>query len=550
MNHLIQMAYSRFYSFSLILVLFLTQFLFPQKQIDLNPNAIERHMNFLASDIFEGRGTGTTGGNLAAKYIAGEFAEYGLSAIGDGNTYYQYVPMHGSIPLSNSKLSMYVQDDTLQLKLDEDYLLYKTGQQTFVPIPTSLVFVGYGIIAPEYDYNDYFDIDVEGKIVVFFEGEPDSDDEEYFNGKSPTIYSYPESKQRIAASRGAAGSIILLSDNALIWDEIIVEFSFEDVTLAYSASSFLSVLLNPKVYHHLFHNSVYSFENVLEMKKTNLLKGFPMNSKISFWGEFKQRDFVSPNIVGLVEGSDDDLEDSYIVVSAHYDHLGIGIPVEGDSIYNGALDNAIGVSVLLELARAFSKLEETPGKSILFLCVTGEEKGLLGSTYYTDHPIVPLHKTIANINIDGVAFFRDFASIVAIGYEYSTLDDFVNKTARNLNLTVEKIPDQFNQYEAFNRSDQISFASAGIPSLLILEGLKNKTKTEAEVLNSLISYMENKYHTPFDDLNQNIDYQAAVNFTKVLYDLIWELTSSETLPEWKEGAPYIHERLRTIAEDK
>jgi len=214
------------------------------------------------------------------------------------------------------------------------------------------------------------------------------------------------------------------------------------------------------------------------------------------------------------------------------------------------LDNAIGVSVLLELARSFSELEKTPGRSILFLCVTGEEKGLLGSTYYTDHPLVPLHKTIANINIDGVALFRDFTSIVAIGSEYSTIDGFVNQTAENLNLTVEKIPDQFNQYEAFNRSDQISFASAGIPSLLILEGLKNKTKTESEILNTLISYMENKYHTPFDDLNQNIDYEAAVNFAKVLFDLIWELASSDTFPEWKEGAPFIHERLRTIAEDK
>jgi Zn-dependent M28 family amino/carboxypeptidase len=310
------------------------------------------------------------------------------------------------------------------------------------------------------------------------------------------------------------------------------------------------VLLNPKVYHILFQNSEYSFENVLEMKTTNSIKSFPLNSKFSFWGEFKQRDFVSPNIVGFVEGSKDDLKDSYLIISAHYDHLGIGLPVAGDSIYNGALDNAIGVSVLLELARSFSELEKTPGRSILFLCVTAEEKGLLGSTYYIDHPIVPLHKTIANINIDGVAFFRDFASIVAIGSEYSTMDGFVNKIAGNLNLTVEKIPDPFNQYEAFNRSDQISFASAGIPSLLILEGLKNKSKSEAEVLNSFISYMENKYHTPFDDLNQSIDYEAAVNFTKVLYDLIWELTSSDTLPEWKEGAPYIHERLRTIAEDK
>ena len=544
------MPYLKIHCLAFVLILISHLSIIAQDRNAINPDIIERHMNFLASDVFEGRGTGTTGGNLAAKYIAQEFSEYGLKAIADGNTYYQYVPMHGSYPLDSSKLTLYNEKDTLQLNLKEDYLLYKTGQQTFVPSPTPLVFVGYGIIAPEFDYNDYLDTDVEGKIVVFFDGEPLSEDEEYFNGDIPTIYSYPESKQRIAASRGAAGSIMISSNSALRWDELIVEFSFEDVTLAYSASSYLSILLNSEVCYHLFENSEHSFNDVIEMKESNILKSFPLDSKISFWGEFKQRDFVSPNIVGLVEGSDDELKDSYIIVSAHYDHLGIGIPVNGDSIYNGAMDNAIGVSVLLELSRLFSKLEQTPERSIIFLSVTGEEKGLLGSTYYTDHPIVPLHKTIANINIDGVAFFKDFSSIVAIGSEYSTLDKFVDSTAYDHGLTVENIPDQFSQYEAFNRSDQITFALAGIPSLLILEGLKNKTKTETEVLKSFIDYMDNKYHTPFDDLNQQIDYEAAVNFTNILFDVIFKLASSETTPEWKEGAPYIHARLRTIAEDK
>jgi len=533
-----------------ILIFFAHLSIFAQNHSIINPSVIQRHMNFLASDIFEGRGTGTTGGNLAAKYIAQELSQYGLKAIGDGNTYYQYVPMHGSFPLKTSKLTLYQEQDTIQLNLKEDYLLYKTGQQTFVPSPTPLVFVGYGIIAPEFDYNDYLETDVEGKIVVFLEDEPPSDDEEYFKGNIPTIYSYPESKHRLASSRGAAGSIMLSVNNQLIWNELIFDFSFEDVTLAYSASSFLSILLNSNVADLLFENSEFSFDDVIEMKKSNTLKSFPLDSKISFWGEFKQRDFVSPNIVGLVEGNDSDLKDSYVLVTAHYDHLGIGTPFYGDSVYNGAMDNAIGVSVLLELARLFSELEKNQRRSIIFLSVTGEEKGLLGSTYYTDHPVVPLHKTIANINIDGVAFFKDFSSIVALGTEYSTLDKFVNSMANDYSLTVENIPNQFNQYEAFNRSDQLAFALAGIPSILILEGLKNKTRTETEVLESFINYMDNKYHTPFDDLNQQIDYEAAVNFTDILFDVIFKLASSDIAPEWKEGAPYIHARLRTIAEDK
>ncbi|MBT8392805.1 MAG: M28 family peptidase, partial [Ignavibacteria bacterium] len=211
---------------------------------------------------------------------------------------------------------------------------------------------------------------------------------------------------------------------------------------------------------------------------------------------------------------------------------------------------AIGLSVLLELARVFSGLEKSPRRSIIFLALTGEEKGLLGSTYYTDHPLVPLHKTIANINIDGVAFFPDFNSIFAIGSEFSSLNTFVRKTADKLNLSVDEIPDEFNKYEAFNRSDQISFALAGIPSILILEGLKNRSKSEKEVLQSFINYMEKIYHTPFDDLNQPIDYQAAVNFTEVLFNLIIDLASSEKVPEWNEGVPFIHSRLQTIAEEK
>jgi Zn-dependent M28 family amino/carboxypeptidase len=300
----------------------------------------------------------------------------------------------------------------------------------------------------------------------------------------------------------------------------------------------------------LFENSRYNYDEVLQMVDESNVQSFPLGSHISFWGEFKQRDFVSPNIIGFVEGSEEELKNEYIIVSAHYDHLGIGKPVDGDSVYNGAMDNAIGVSVLMELASSFSELKKNPGRSVIFLALTGEEKGLLGSTYYTDHPLVPLHKTIANINIDGVAFFKDFTSIVAIGSEYSTLDQYLKITAGKLNLSVEEIPYEFNQYEAFNRSDQISFAMAGIPSVLILEGLKNKTKSEEEVLKSFINYMEHIYHTPFDDLNQDIDYAAASKFSAVLCNLIYILANAEEHPEWHEGVPFIHARLQTIAEDK
>jgi len=520
--------------------------------ISLNESAelIRRHTEVLSSDSLEGRGTGTTGGNLAAKYIASEFAKYGLKPISNERTFYQNIPMHGSFPLKSSELKIYFGNDKILLNLGKDYLLYKSGQQTFTPVPLPLVFVGFGIVAPEFDYNDYQEIEVEGKIVVFLDGEPESDDPEFFNGEAPTVYNYPISKQRIALSRGAAGSILIPDIKNTSWEKQVNEFAFEDINLAYSASNNLSMILNPEVVDHIFKNSGFNYSRILAMKKEHTLKSFPLNVRLTFKGEYLQRDFLAQNIAGMIEGNDSELKDSYLIISAHYDHLGIGPAIEGDSIYNGALDNAIGVSVLLELARQFSEANNSIKRSIIFMALTGEEKGLLGSTYYTDNPLVPLYKTVANLNIDGIAFFRDFQTIIGVGAEYSTLENFLIETASRFELHVDSIPPQFKVFEAFNQSDQVSFASAGIPSILVLEGIQNKNKSKDEVLYSFIDYMINRYHTPFDELSQAIDYAAAAQHTGILFEFAFSLVNSESVPEWKPGSPFINARLRSIAEKK
>ena len=516
----------------------------------ISAQKIKHNMEFLASDLFEGRAPGTVGGNLAAKYIAVEFSSIGLKPTGHDNTFYQYVPMHSSYPLASSELKLYLDSTEMNLHLNQDYLMYKTGQQTFTPVPLALVFVGYGIIAPEFDYNDYQSVDVESKIVVFLDGEPYSAQPDYFDGGEATIYSYSSSKQRIAVSRGAAGSILIPTDKNLNWNDLKKEFGFEDVSLAYSVSSNLSILINPELADTLFNPADYSFEDVLIMKRKGNMKSFPLKTKISFEGRFEQRDFVSPNVIGIIEGSDPELKDSYVIISAHYDHLGIGPPVEGDSIYNGALDNAIGVSALIELAGTFSSLDRKPRRSLLFIALTGEEKGLLGSSYYTDHPVVPLYKTVANLNIDGIAMFEDFSSVVGIGSGYSTLGTFLNESASKFDIDIQDIPPQFKSNEEFNRSDQMAFALAGIPSILILEGLNNKYKKKEEVLETFINYLVNIYHTPFDDLNQKINYDAAVRHVKLLFDFIYRVANSKEAPEWKKDAPFVNARLRSIAERK
>ncbi|MBN1302119.1 MAG: M28 family peptidase [Melioribacteraceae bacterium] len=508
-----------------------------------------QHLKILGSDIFEGRGTGTIGSALAAKYLALRLEEYGLIPAGNNSTYYQYIPMHGNRPLQSTELILYSDNQIKQLQLYKDYFIDGAGDRSIIPAKTELIFAGYGIIAPEYDYNDYENIDVEDKIVVFIDGEPNSDNEDYFTGPDPTVYSYPGSKQRLARSRGAIGTIHLpLTADSKVWEKMISEFYFEDVRLAYSVSSSLNLFFNNSIADWIFNGSAAVWDDILKMHLTNKLKSFPLNKSLTFKGEFKRRDFIDQNVLGLIEGST--RNDELIIVSAHYDHLGIGLPAEGDSVYNGVFDNAIGCAAMLEAARLITEGNTPLKRSVLFLFVTGEEKGLLGSRYYTDHPFVPLHKTAANINIDGVPFIDEFKSIVCFGYDLSTLKNNVDRTAAALNLSVKEIPQQFSTSETFNRSDQIAFANAGIPSILIMDAADYvNTDTEAGMA-KLIEYSENIYHTPFDDLSQKINYKAVVQYVELIKNLIVDIANDDNTPEWNKGINFRLIRLRTIAEKR
>jgi hypothetical protein len=545
--------------FQIIVVFLLIEFMsiyaqdsknFYSTRDSISGKSIYQHLKVLADDSLQGRGTGAAGGEVAANYIANQFETYQLEKIKTDNSYFQNIPMHGSLPQSSSELTIISDKDTSGLKYGSDYFLYRSGQQTYIPTPLPLVFVGFGIIAPEYDYNDYQNVDVEDKIVVYIDDEPKSEDEDYFNGQSPTIYSYSESKRRIALSRGAAGTIQISLAQYDDWEAVKKDFDTEDVTLAYSVTANLSMILNPKIADKLFNNSGYSFNDIVNMNKANGIKSFYLNTKLKFNGIFKERDFIAKNIIGFVSGSDPALNNSYLIISAHYDHLGIGIKVNGDSIYNGALDNAIGISVMLELAKAFSELKVKPKRSILFIATTGEEKGLLGSSYYIGNPVVPLYKTIADVNIDGIAMFKDFNSLVPVGTQYSNLDVYLNQTAERYGLLIEDIPPQFKSFDAFNKSDQLAFAIAGIPSVLVLEGLTNKTKSKDEVLEAFIDYYLERYHSPSDDLKQKIDSEAASKHAKILFDFCFHIADQIETPEWKPGSPFINARLRSIAEEK
>jgi len=516
----------------------------------ISADSLKKHVEFLGHDSLQGRGTGTRGEKVAAQYIANYLKMLQLKPLGDDGTYLQAIPMHGSFPLPESELTFFSGNEEHKFELGKDYLLYKSGAQTFIPQPVPLVFVGYGIIAPEFDYNDYQAMDVEGKVVVYLSGEPPSNDSSYFNGNDPTIYFYPESKQRIAISRGALGSILIpsIKQQDFDWQRTKREFAFEDITLAYSVTGNLSVLMNPNAATKLFDGVPFNLYQIFEMDRTHTIRSFPLNNRISFKGAFLERDFFASNVIGMYAGLKRKPNDSYIIVSSHFDHLGIGSPVDGDSIYNGVVDNAVGVAAVLEIARVFSTSPKKPFHSILFLFVTGEEKGLLGSTYYLDHPIVPLYKTIANVNVDGLAVFDLFNDVVGIGAELSTLGEHLKIIVNELGINLSPIPPQFLGKESFARSDQIAFAKAGIPSILISEGLNYKNMSKEKALRKITNWYEQIYHSPFDDLNQPMNFQAAHQHCQILFAFCYSLANSTSLPQWSPGTPYINERLRTIAE--
>lgn len=517
----------------------------------ISADSLKKHVEFLGSDALEGRATGSPGERLAAEYIAGCLERWKLKPAGDNQTCLQAIPMHGSVPLAESQLRLVSGGKVFDFVLGEDYLLYKTGAQTFIPNPVPLVFVGYGIIAPEFDYNDYQAVNVEGKIVVFLSGEPSSDDPAYFNGENPTIYSRPDSKQRLAISRGALGSILipsLINEESSNWEKLRREFDFEDVQLAYSVAGNLSVLMNPAAADRLFENAGYGLQTVFEMHRQHNMNSFPLVVELSFKGEFLQWEFIAHNVIAMLEGKDSRLKDSYVIVSAHYDHLGVGPPINGDGIYNGVFDNAVGVAAALEIARVFAALPEPPDRSLIFLLVTGEEKGLLGSHYYLDNPVAPLYKTIANVNIDGLAMFDTFNDVVGIGADLSTLGDVLQQVAGQVGLETSPLPPEFLETESFNRSDQIAFAQAGIPSILILEGLDYQHTSREEGLKRMLEWNENVYHTPFDDLQQPMNFKAAEQHTRFLFAYCNALANIPTPPEWYPGVPYINIRLQTQAE--
>lgn len=502
---------------------------------------IYKHVSILAADSLFGRGTGSKGERIAEKYIVDYLISKSIPPTG-GKSYFQSIPLQGYTVLNSSELNVSSISEH-KLILNKDYVVTNCGTETVIPSYIETAFAGYGITAPEYDYDDYFEIDVEGKMVLVLGGEPQSSDKSYFLGEEESVYSLNESKLRIALSKGAAGVIIIpvqkKNGKAVEWDKIKSDYQFEEIYLSSRMSAGFGAIVNPASAKIFFEGSGISVDDLYSMVSENKVRSFYLPAKVEFKGKFSSREFISHNIAASIENVNNN---EWIILSAHFDHLGIGEPVKGDSIYNGLNDNALGVAVLLEIATALVQNKTDLKKNILILFLTAEEKGLLGSKYYTSNPLVPLVKTSFVLNIDGVPFIDEPLSFEVIDGNHSDLREFFEKFAKINGMKVDEVDDQIS--EKFIRGDHYGFVQAGIPAFLIQEGKLpvNKSLKEYNWLKNF--YTTNIYHSPFDDLSQFINYDAVAGFNKMLFNFILFMDKTNDTPKMKRESLYYSEYLR------
>jgi Peptidase family M28/PA domain len=505
----------------------------------IRPEAIRADMRFLADDLLEGRGTGARGYDIAAAFVATRFEGLGLVPAGEGGSYFQTVPLRSlRVDQSNSSFSLVQGGKERSLQLRQDALLGGNPGVADSVVEAPVVFVGYGVTAPESGYDDYKRVDVKGKIVALMFGAPN------FDSSLKAHYTSSLEKRRNAASHGAAG-IILIDDPALeniypfakrVRDIAIPEYRWidrEGQPAHYFAQLKAVASLSLEETGRFFEGSGHTAEQVIAAAKAGKSRSFalPLLAKLKTVTQWQE--LHSTNVAAKLEGSDADLKAEHIVYSAHLDHLGISTPVQGDAIYNGALDNASGTSEMLQIARAFSSMQPRPRRSIVFVAVAGEEAGLLGSDYFANYPTVGRNSIVANVNTDEVEMLWPLRDIVAFGAEHSTLNAVVERAAHRLGLV--QSPDPMPEEVAFVRSDQYSFVRQGIPSMMVSPGFKSDDPA-IEPAKIFEQWAQTRYHQPQDDMQQpGLDFESAAVFGKFAFLCGYDIAQDNARPAWKSG---------------
>lgn len=501
---------------------------------------IETHLKFLAGDALKGRMTGTPEYGEAANYVAAEFAAIGLEAGGEDGGWMQPVPMlAGRIDVDSATVVFHQDEEEQAQRWKEDFVM---GGDTIRPqteIRAEVVFVGFGVHAPDMAYSDYEGIDVKGKIVAVFGGAPAT-----FPHNERAYYSSGVVKSREAVARGAVGFIGLRSrvdQQRYEWKRVSenagVRPGMTWINLSGDAANYFpelqgGALINEPPAEDLFSRSPISFEEALDAADAGTPLSTPLGVEVTLARKTEHETISSPNVIGVLRGSDPELADEYVVYTAHLDHIGTGVPINGDTIYNGMYDNAMGSSILIETARAFASLPERPKRSIVFIALTGEERGLVGSEYYAHYPTVPSDAIVANVNLDMPLLLYPVADIIAFGAEHSSLESVIGEAVakEGFSLTPDPMPEEV----IFIRSDQYSFVKQGVPAVFLVPGY---TSADPDIEGEKLwrEFLKTHYHQPSDDLTRPVDWPSAVRFARANVRIGHAVAEEAQRPTWNEG---------------
>jgi Zn-dependent M28 family amino/carboxypeptidase len=515
----------------------------------LSARRILAHTQVLASDAFEGRAPGTRGEEKTVRYLEAEFRQLGLQPGHPDGTFFQDVPLVGIT--SRPTLAFNVGGQALPLTPINDYVGYSTRAVPEVAAQDSdVVFVGYGIVAPEFGWDDYKGMDVRGKTVVMLINDPPVTDARgrldpaAFGGQAMTYYGRWTYKYEIAAQKGAAACLIVHETGPAAYPFGVVISSwtrenFEIRSPDQNASHIaLSGWLTLEATKRLFAAGGHNFDAMKKSAVTREFRPVPLGATATFSVQNTLRPVASRNVLALLPGAHPARRDEYVIYNAHWDHLGIDEKLRGDAIYNGAADNAAGVAVLLEIARAITALPpaQRPERSILFLSVTGEEKGLLGARYYAQHPPYPLARTLALINLDGANQFGRTRDLEIIGFGSTTMDDLAAEIARTQGREV--LPDRRPERGAFFRSDHFEFAKVGVPGFYAKAGKQFIGESDDFADRKVAAYIAKDYHQPSDEVKPDWTFEGAEQDAELLVRLGLRLANAATWPEWKPGSPF------------
>ncbi|HEY6337103.1 MAG TPA: M28 family peptidase [Candidatus Sulfotelmatobacter sp.] len=513
----------------------------------INPEHIRWHVRFLSHDLLEGRGTGQRGGDIAAEYMATQFAEYGLKPAGDNGTYMQKVPLIGITTLPETKFALILQHGgPMELKPLDEYVAYDQTQQPESDVDAEIVYVGYGIEAPEYNWDDYKGVDVKGKVLLMLVNEPPSDDSKFFKGKALTYYGRWTYKYEEAARKGAAGVILIHVEEmaSYPWDVVRNSNSGEKSFLKLEGPALkVASWVQTDVARKLATASGMDLDQMLVDARSRQFRPVDFGAKLKAHMVSKVRNFESNNVLAMLPGSDRTLKDQAVMYTAHYDHLGIRPELAGDNIYNGANDNATGCGILLEVARAYSLSTQRPRRSILFASVTAEEQGLLGSEYLGKHPPVPAGKIALDLNYDDVPPLGAPQEVEVSGAERTTFYPWVEAMAKEFRLAIR--PDARPEAGHFYRSDHFSLARVGIPAFSINEGMKFKGHDEAWGVQQAREFNEKHYHQPSDEYHPESDFVADAAMARFGFALGWEAASFNQLIGWQKGDEFEAARVKS-----